>query len=140
MNINHKNDKNKMKRFLYFGISVLLMLIPCAVCADNDAHQIPLVEIPSSDDDSGRDDPGSGYVPTDPSQFSAIINGHVLSVGVSGSGPWTPHLRVYKADGTLVTNRRFHRTISVNLADTGYYTLTLTLGTLTFQGEFEITD
>ena len=118
----------------------MLLIVPCILRADNNAHVIQLTEIPSSDDDTGRDDPGSGSTPGDPTQFSAIINGHVLSVGVSGSGPWTPHLRVYKADGTLVTNRRFHRTISVNLADTGYYTLQLTLGNHTFQGEFEITD
>ena len=129
-----------MKQIHVFIACVLLLSIPCSLCADNDAHQIPLVEVIISDDDQGRDDPGPGGTSSDPTQFSAIINGHVLSVGVSGSGPWTPHLRVYKADGTLVTNRRFHRTISVNLADTGYYTLTLTLGTLTFQGEFEIVD
>ena len=128
-----------MKQIYVFIACVMLLSIPCSLCADNDAHQIPLVKVFTSDDDHGRDGEG-GNDPTNPAQFSAIINGHVLSVGVSGSGPWTPHLRVYKADGTLVTNRRFHRTISVNLADTGYYTLTLTLGTLTFQGEFEIVD
>ena len=134
-----------MKQIYVFIACVLLLSIPCSLCADNDAHQIPLMEVEMSfeetDDEQTRDgESGTGTHPTDPSQFSAIINGHVLSVGVSGSGPWTPHLRVYKADGTLVTNRRFHRTISVNLADTGYYTLTLTLGSLTFQGEFEIVD
>ena len=128
-----------MKQIYVFIACVLLLSIPCSLCADNDAHQIPLVEVFISDDDHGRDGEG-GDAPTNPNIFSAIINGHVLSVGVSGSGPWTPHLRVYKADGTLVTNRRFHRTISVNLADTGYYTLQLTLGNNTFQGEFEITD
>ena len=129
-----------MKQIYVLIACVLLISIPCSLCADNDAHQIPLVEVIISDDDQGRDDPNPGGTPTNPNIFSAIINGHVLSVGVSGSGPWTPQLRVYKADGTLVTNRRFHRTISVNLADTGYYTLQLTLGNNTFQGEFEITD
>ena len=129
-----------MKKFFMLLACSLLLAVPCHLRADNKAHVIQLIEIPSSDDDTGRDDPGGGGVPPEPNTYSAIITGHVLSVGVSGSGPWTPHLRVYKADGTLVTNRRFYRTISVNLADTGYYTLTLTLGTLTFQGEFEITD
>ena len=130
-----------MKKLLSFITCGLLLVAPCKLRADNNAHVIQLIKIITSDDDSTRDDPGGGESNQgDPNIFSAIINGHVLSVGVSGSGPWTPQLRVYKADGTLVTNRRFHRTISVNLADTGYYTLQLTLGNNTFQGEFEITD
>ncbi len=130
-----------MKKTTFVLACAFLLSMPCQLCADNDAHQIRLTEVQTSDNPSTRDDGGGGESGQgDPNAFSAIINGHVLSVGVSGSGPWTPHLRVYKADGTLVTNRRFLRTISVNLADTGYYTLTLTLGTLTFQGEFEIVD
>jgi len=129
-----------MKKLFFLLACVLLLSVPCFLRADNKAYVIQLVEVPSSDDDNGRDDPGTTGEPTNPNGYSAIINGHVLSVGVSGSGPWTPQSRVYKADGTLVTNRRFHRTISVNLADTGYYTLQLTLGNHTFQGEFEISD
>ena len=132
-----------MKKLFYFLTCVLLLAIPCMLCADNNAHVILLIEIPSSDDESTRDGDGqAGGTPTDPNTYSAIINGHVLSVAVSNSlgGMWTPQLRVYKADGTLVTNRHFRRVIHVNLTDTGYYTLTLTLGNHTFQGEFEITD
>ena len=128
-----------MKKITLVLASVLFLSIPCKLCADNDAHQIPLVEIPSSDDDWGRDEPGSGNNPSNPNHYSAIINGHVLSVAVVDP-PQQPNLRVYKADGILVVNRRFTRTINVHLSDTGYYTLVITIGFQSFQGQFEIVD
>ena len=127
---------------LFLMLCGMLLIVPCILRADNNAHVIQLIEIPSSDEDTGRDDPGAGYDPTSPNGYSAIITGHVLSVAVSSSlgYMWTPQLRVYKADGTLVTRREFRRVIHVTLADNGYYTMYLTLGNRTFQGSFEITD
>ena len=133
-----------MKKITLVLASVLFMSIPCKLCADNNAHVIPLTEINFTDVEGGdeptRDgDSGTDITPINTNGFSAIINGHVLSVAVVDP-PQQPNLRVYKADGSLVVNRRFTRTINVHLSDTGYYTLVITIGFQSFQGQFEIVD
>ena len=84
------------------------------------------------------DDDHMGTTPTNPNDFHAIINGHVLSVAAP-NGPLQSRLIVNKVDGTPVVNFPFRRTATVNLADTGEYTLTIKTGNHTFQGNFTVT-
>ena len=133
------------KTYLLIIVSIMLVLDSQALYADNDAHQIQLLVVEnslSSDDGETRDGADINPTqPTNPTQFSATINGHVLSVGI----PEPPagiyaRLRVNNSSGNNVVDRRFRRTIVVNIANTGYYTLILNVGSQTLQGEFEITD
>ena len=131
--------KEKLLSIMLCG---LLLIMPHLLRADNDVHVVQLIEIPTNDDGGTRDGDGqTGNTPTDPTLFSATINGHILSVGI----PEPPagiyaRLRVNNSSGNNVVDRRFRRTIVVNIADTGYYTLILNVGSQTLQGEFEITD
>ena len=135
-----------MKRLLFVIVGAMVLLLPYMLLqAQNGVHEIQLTEIVEMSTgfnigDSPLDEPGqSGDDPTPPTDFHAIINGHVLSVAAP-NGPLQSRLIVNKVDGTPVVNFPFRRTATVNLADTGEYTLTIKTGNHTFQGNFTVTD
>ena len=131
-----------MKKLGFIIASCLLLAAPCILRADNEAHEIELTEVGLSssdwnDDGTTRDgDGGTSITPTTPTQFHAIINGHLLSVGCHE--PRTTVLQVFTADGTQIIYHTFTRATRIHITDAGYYTLTLNNGWHSFSGSFEI--
>ena len=119
----------------------LLLTMPFMLQAEEaEITLVEVVEMDNLDGDGPLDSSGEmGSVPPSPNDFRAIINGHVLSVAAP-NGPLQSRLIVNKVDGTPVVNFPFRRTATVNLADTGEYTLTIKTGNRTFEGNFSVTD
>ena len=115
-----------MRKFLLTSALMLLILMPCALRAEE--MEIPLMEVvemgvlPGDNPLDGNDHMGD--VPPRPNNFRATINGNSLTVLKQEEAiPAARAVVVNASTGSVVINRDFTSSLSEQIANAGVYVL-----------------
>ena len=130
-----------MRKFLLTSALMLLILLPCALRAEE--MEIPLTEvvemgiIPGDNPLDGNDHMGD--VPPRPNNFRATINGTTLTVNKQEEAiPSAQAVVVNASTGSVIVNRGFTSTLSEQITNAGVYVLRIETAGGALIGQFVV--
>lgn len=130
-----------MRKILLTSALMLLILLPCALCAEE--MEIQLMEVAQTgfiEGDSPLDGPEqSPDVPTRPNNFRATINGNSLTVLKQEEAiPFAQAIVVSASTGSVVINRGFTSSLNEQIANAGVYVLRIETAGGALIGQFRV--
>lgn len=130
-----------MRKFLLTSALMLLILLPCALRAEE--MEIPLTEVVEmgilSGDNPLDDADHMGHVPTRPTDFRATINGNSLTVLKQEEAiPVAQAVVVNASTGSVVINRGFTSSLNEQIANAGVYVLRIETAGGALIGQFRV--
>ena len=130
-----------MRKFLLTSALMLLILLPCALRAEE--MEIPLTEVvemgilPGDNPLDGNDHMGD--VPPRPNNFRATINGTTLTVNKQEEAiPSAQAVVVNASTGSVVVNQGFTSSLSEQIANAGVYVLRIETAGGALIGQFVV--